>query len=199
MQEIFIKKGYWKIFELFCREKNKKIHLRELARQTKMNENSAFRFLASLEKQGILKSEKDGNLKKYFIQKNNMVYFIFSLFDIEKFNKLPLLRKNAIKYFIKELKEKPIILLLFGSTAKETFTNKSDIDLLMIVNKKIKAEDAKRYAEAQTGIKISCFQIKYNDFLKELKTQEDKVIGSAIATGYPLTNHIKFYEEYYEN
>ena len=198
MQKI-LKEGYWKILELFYKGKNKKIHLRDIARQTKMNENSASRFLFSLEKQNILKSEKDGNMKKYFIRKNNLVYSIFTLLDIEKFNKLPLLRRNAINYFFKELEKKPIILFLFGSTAKEIFTNKSDIDLLMIVNKKIKVEDAQRYAEAQTGIRISCFQIKYGAFLKELKTQEDKVVGSAITTGYPLTNHIKFYEEYYGN
>ena len=194
-----LKEGYWKILGLFYKGKDKKIHLRDIARQTKMNENSASRFLVSLEKQNILKSEKDGNLKKYSIRKNNVVYSIFMLFDIEKFNKLPLLRRNAINYFFKELEEKPLVLFLFGSTAKETFTNKSDIDLLIIVNKKIKTEDAQRYAESQTGIRISCFQIKYSAFLKELKTQEDKVIGSAVTTGYPLTNHIKFYEEYYGN
>ena len=198
MQKI-LKEGYWRILELFYKGKDKKIHLRDIARQTRMNENSASRFLNSLEKQNILKSEKDGNLKKYFIRKNNVVYSIFTLFDIEKFNKLPLLRRNAIEYFSKELKEKPIILFLFGSTAKETFTNKSDIDLLIIVNKKIKVEEAQRYADAQTGARISCFQIDYKSFLRELKTQDDKVVGSAITTGYPLTNHIKFYEEYYGN
>ena len=198
MQKI-LKEGYWRILELFYKGKDKKIHLRDIARQTRMNENSASRFLNSLEKQNILKFEKDGNLKKYFIRKNNVVYSIFTLFDIEKFNKLPLLRRNAIEYFFKELKEKPIILFLFGSTAKETFTNKSDIDLLIIVNKKIKVEEAQRYADAQTGLRISCFQIDYKSFLRELKTQDDKVVGSAITTGYPLTNHIKFYEEYYGN
>lgn len=196
MQKI-LKEGYWKILELFYKDKNKKIHLREIARKTKMNENSASRFLNSLENQGILKSEKDGNLKKYFIRKNNIVYSLFTLLDIEKFNKLPLLRRKAIDYFSKKLEEKPIILFLFGSTAKETFTNKSDIDILMIVNKKVKVEDAQRYAEAQTGIRISCFQIDYKSFLIELKTQDDKVINSAITTGYPLTNHIKFYGEFY--
>ena len=194
-----LKEGYWKILGLFYKGKDKKIHLRDIARQTKMNENSASRFLVSLEKQNILKSEKDGNLKKYSIRKNNVVYSVFMLFDIEKFNKLPLLRRNAINYFFKELEEKPLVLFLFGSTAKETFTNKSDIDLLMIVNKKINIEKAQRYVGAQTGIRISCFQIDYKSFLKELKTQEDKVIGSAVTTGYPLTNHIKFYEEYYGN
>lgn len=198
MQHI-LKEGYWKILELFYKDKDKKIHLRDIARRTKMNENSASRFLGSLEKQGILKSEKDGNLKKYSTRKNNGVYFIYTMFDIGKFNKLPILRRHAIEFFFKQLEEKPVILFLFGSTAKEIFTNKSDIDLLMIVNKKIKTEDAERYAEAQTGIRISCFQIAYKSFLKELKTQEDKVVGSAISTGYPITNHIKFYEEYYGN
>src|SRR3989344_388520 len=104
MQNI-LKEGYWKILELFYKGKDKKIHLRDIARQTKMNENSASRFLSSLEKQSILKSEKDGNLKKYFTRKNNIVYSVFALFDIEKFNKLPLLRRNAEEYFFKELKE----------------------------------------------------------------------------------------------
>ena len=194
-----LKEGYWKIFELFYKQKDKKIHLRDIARQTKMNENSASRFLKSLEEQNLLKSEKERNWKKYFIRRNKYVYLIFALFDIEKFNKLPLLRKNAIEYFYKELQEKPIILFLFGSTAKESFTNKSDIDLLMVVNKKIKVEDAQKYADAQTGLRISCIQIEYNDYMKEINSKEDKVIGSALTTGYPLTNNVKFYEEYYEN
>lgn len=197
--ENILNKGYWKILELFYKEKDKKIHLRDIARKTKMNENSASRFLNTLEKQNILKSERDANLKKYFIRKNNKVYATLSLFDIEKFNKLPISRRHAIEFFFKYLEKKPIILVLFGSTAKETFTNKSDIDLLMIVNERIKTEDAEKHVSAQTGIRISCFQINYKDFLNEIKTKNDKVIASAVNTGYPITNHIKFYEEYYGN
>ena len=47
MQEI-LKAGYWRILELFYKGKDKKIHLRDIARQTKMNENSVSRFLALL-------------------------------------------------------------------------------------------------------------------------------------------------------
>ena len=48
-----------------------------------------------------------------------------------------------------------------------------------------------------TSMKISTFQIKYKDFLFDLKMKEDKVVQSAINSGYPLINHIQYYEVLY--
>jgi len=191
--ETIIKTGYEKIMKLFFTNKQSKIHLRDIARKTNLNENSVTRFLKQLEEQEILKSEKDGNLKKYSIRKNKITFVIFTIFDIEKFEKLPNLRKNAINLFLDKLEEKPIISILFGSTAKGIFTKKSDIDLLLIANKKININEAEKYADAQTGIKINCFQINYADFIKELKIKEDNVIQSAVNSGYPLLNHLNYY------
>ena len=157
METIF-KAGCWKIIELFYHNKLAKIHLREIARRTKLNENSATRFLKLLEKIGLLKSELDGNLKKYSIVSSKRLFAIFALFDVEKFNRLPSLRKDAVVFFLKAMPEKPIIAVLFGSTAKENYTKESDIDILLVVNKKINTEKAEDYADSQTGIKISCFQ-----------------------------------------
>lgn len=190
-----LKTGYKKIINLFYADKFSKIHLRDIARKTKLNENSVSRFLNQLQKDQILKSEKDGNLKKYSIKMNSLAFSIFMVFDIQRFNKLPSIRKNAIKYFLKKLENQPIIILLFGSTAKFNFTKKSDIDILLIVNQKIKINDAENYAESQTGLKINCFQINYKNFINELKIKEDNVIQSAINSGYPLTNHLKYYLE----
>lgn len=195
--ETLLKTGHEKIMTLFYSDRHAKIHLREIARKTNLNENSATRFLKQLEQQDILHSEKDGNLKKYSIQKNISTYSLFSFFDVRRFNELPRIRKRAITCFLEKLSEKPIIAFLFGSTAKNTFSGKSDIDLLLIVNKNIKTEQAQTYAEAQTAIRISCIQIKHGDFSIELKTKQDKVIQSALNTGYPLTNHIEYYEIYY--
>jgi len=191
--ESIIKNGYERIMHLFYTDKKTKIHLRDIARKAKMNENSASIFLNQLRKDNILKAEKDGNLKKYSINKNNQVYLIFSIFDILKYEKLESKRKNAISFFLNKLQEKPLIAVLFGSTAKENHDEKSDIDLLLIVNKKIKTEKAENYSEAQTGIKISCFQITYNSFLQELKTKSDNLIQSAINTGYPILNNLNYY------
>ena len=191
-----IKTGHSKILRLFYEDKKSSFHLREIARKTKLYPNSVTRFLNQLEKEGILASQKEGNLKKYKIKKSEKLNNIFSSFDIERLNKLPLARRRAITYFLDKLSEKPVIVLLFGSTAKETFRKDSDIDLLLIVNKKIGVDKAKDYVDSQVGIKTNCFQITYDEFIKEIKLKEDKVIQSALNTGYPIFNQMLFYEVY---
>lgn len=193
METIF-KTGYLKILGLFYEDKKARIHLRDIARRAKLNENSATRFLKELEKDEILISEKDGNLKKYRIVKNKKTSYIFTFFDTERFDKLPQLRKRAVNYFLDKLSEKPIIAVLFGSTAKQIFRKDSDIDILLIVNKKIDIEKSKDYVNSQTGLRINCFQITYENFLKEIKLKQDNVIQSSLNTGYPVFNQMLFYE-----
>jgi len=192
-----LKSGYWKIMQLFYKVKSAKLHLREIARQTKLHEPSVTRFLNALEKEQILKSEKDANLKKYSLKQSKMGYLVFESFDIERFEKLPSIRKNAIKTFLDKLSEKPVFAILFGSTAKGTYKEDSDIDILIITNKKISTKEAEKETDALTAIRISTFQITYKDFLIELKMKEDKVVQSAVQSGYPLLNHIQYYEALY--
>ncbi len=183
--------------QLFYKDKTIKLHLREIARQTKLHEPSVTRFLNSLEKDQILRSEKDGNLKKYSIKQSKRTYLLLEAFDLEKFEKLPSIRKNAIKTYLDNLPEKPVFAVLFGSTAKETYKSDSDIDILIITNNKIFTENAQKETDALTAMKISTFQIIYKDFLMDLKMKEDKVVQSAIQSGYPLINHIQYYEALY--
>lgn len=190
-----MKSGCEKIIRLFYSDKNAKIHLREIARKTRLNENSATRFLLDIEKENMLVSEKDGNMKKYSILKNDITFALFALFDTERFSRLPAVRKNAISHFLNELVEKPVIAVLFGSTAKETYRNESDIDLLLVVNRKISTENAENYAESQTGMKVNAIQIAFPAFFNELRIGSDSVIKSAVSTGYPLSNHILYYRE----
>lgn len=182
---------------LFYADKTAKLHLREISRKAKLHEPSTTTFLKALEKDGILKSEKDGNQKKYCLKSNYKTCAVFQLFDLEKLNALPSIRRNAIKYFLDDLKEKPLIAFVFGSTAKGTFKENSDLDLLLITNSKINTEEAEKNAEALTGIRISTFQMRLESFSKELKLKEDPVIQSAIASGYPVLNNIYYYEVLY--
>lgn len=192
-----LKTGYDKIIRIFYKNKASRLHLREIARQTKLHGPSTTRFLDALEKDGILKSQKDGNLKKYSLIKNKQAYIIFEMFDIERFEHLTNLRKSAVARYLEKLPEKPVFAILFGSTAKGTSREDSDIDLLIITNNKIDTKIAEKEADALTSIKISTFQMRYKEFLIELKLKEDMVIQSAINTGFPIINNISYYEELY--
>ena len=187
-----INPGYKKILELLSKET---LHLREIAKKTNLNENSVYRFLNSLLNKNILTSKKIGNMKFFSLNKNKNTFLILTALAIEKQENLHHLRKTAIDTFLKNLPEQPVFTILFGSTAKGTYSSESDIDLLLITNKKINTQKPVYEANAQTGIKISVFQMNYLDFLNELKVKNEPVIQSAIKTGYPLTNHIKYYEE----
>lgn len=189
-----LNKGMLKILRIFYDNKNEKMHLREIARESKMQVQGVSRHLKELEKNKILKSQKTGNLKQYSLIKDKPAYFIFSMLDIEKIDNLPLLRKNAINDFIKKLPEPPIFAIVFGSTAKQNYRQDSDIDILIITNNKINSKVAEKEAEYNNSIKISSFQMGFNEFKKELKLKEDKVIQSALNTGIPILNHLQYYE-----
>jgi predicted nucleotidyltransferase len=192
-----LRPGMDKILSLFYSEKQAQIHLREIARQTKLNEHSATRFLKQLEQSRTLQSTIKGNQRQYTIVPTKEALAIFAHFDARRFQLLPSIRRNAIQHFLTTLKEQPVIAVLFGSTAKGNFTATSDIDMLLVVNHQISTQDAKSYAESQTGISVNTIQISHHIFKKELKLKEDAVIQSALQTGYPLTNHILYYEEFY--
>ena len=192
-----LRTGYGKIMRLFYRDRAAKLHLREIARRTGLFGPSVYRFLNSLEKDGILKSEKDGNLKKYSVRKGLRAYFLFEAFDLEKFEKLPEIRRNAVKTYLDSLPEKPVFAVLFGSTAKGTYREHSDVDVLLVTNRRINAEKAEKETNALTAMKMSTFQITYKNFLTDLKMKDDKVVQSAANSGYPLISHLQYYGTLY--
>lgn len=193
MIRTIIHKQYWSILLLFYTNHNSPLHLRNISRKINLKESATSRHLHALEKTNILKSQKEANLKKYSIKKQ-AIPEIFPLFDNEKLEGLPLIRKNAIKEYIRALSNKPLLLIVFGSTAKGTFTEESDIDLLQISANKIDPTEAKKHTEVLTGIKLQIFPILEREFYKELKLKQEPVIQAALTTGFPVFNNRYFYE-----
>lgn len=183
----------YEILRLFYINRNKPLHLRDISRQIKLNESPTTRHLNYLAKNNILKHLEDGNMKKFYINPS-LTKQVYTIFDMEKFESLPLLRKNAIRQYIAKLKEKPVFVVLFGSTAKGAAKKESDIDIIEVFNTKTNTKEARDYAEAMTGMHISAFQLVYPDFVREIKLKQDHVIQSGIETGFPVYNHYYYYE-----
>ena len=191
--ETLLKPAVYKILTLFYSNRNLPLHLREIARKTEMNESSISRHLNQMAKAGLLKTISEANLRKFYVSQKD-IPLVFPLFDGDRLGKLPLLRRNAIIYFLQKLEKTPVIAVVFGSTAKGNFRADSDLDLLLVVNGKINDVPAKNFVEAQTSIRIQTFFISENKFKKELKTKTDKVLLSAVETGFPVFNQKYYYE-----
>lgn len=190
-------KGKEKILECFYKNKFKEIYFSEILRETNLTQNTTLKHLQNLQKNHLIISTKKTGNTFYKINKiNPQIYSIFSFFDYKKLNELTSTRKRAIKEFKDKLLIKPIIILIFGSTAKKSFTKESDIDTLIVFNnnqnidKKIIND-----IEATYGINIQTFIIDYNYFKEQILKEDDKVIIHAIKTGFVISGHDYFYKE----
>ncbi|MBS3155867.1 nucleotidyltransferase domain-containing protein [Candidatus Woesearchaeota archaeon] len=189
-----LNKGKEKILECFYKNK-KEIYFSEVLRETKLTPNTTLKHLNNL-KSLIISKKTKGNTFYRINNKNPLIFPIFSYFDLKRFNELDDTRKRAILEFISNLKVKPLIALIFGSTAKKSYTKESDIDILLVFNKK-EEEDKKlkRDIESLTGMNIQTFIIDYDYFKEQLLKKEDNVIIHAVKTGFVIIGSYYFYKE----
>jgi len=190
-------KGREKILECFYSNRNKEIYFSEILRQTKLTPNTTLKHLKNLQENKLITSIKKIGHTFYKINpKNSELFAIFSYFDYKKLNNLPFARKEAINNFLDKLKIKPLVVLIFGSTAKGTFEKESDIDILLVFNKKeTENPKLKKDIEAITGMKIQTFIMDFDYFKEQILKKEDNVVVHAIKTGFVVLGHNIFYKE----
>lgn len=191
METIF-RRGIYNILKIFYENRNSKVHLRELARKTKLNENSISRFVNELTDYGVLLSFKEDSVRKFCVSAK-FLGAIFSIFDFVKLNSLPFDRKKSIEDYINQLKVKPYCLILFGSSARDQAKQDSDLDLLEITDSKIKSPNLLKNIESERGIRLQVIKLNLVDFTKAI-LEEDAVILSALNNGFPVFGKDFFYE-----
>jgi predicted nucleotidyltransferase len=189
-------KGKEKILEAFYRTCGKELYFSEILRETKLTPNTTLKHLKNLAQLNfIIINKKIGNTFYKLNSKNIQIYSLLAYFDYKRFNQLPYERKRAILEFLGKIRVRPLIALIFGSTAKGTFTKESDVDILLIYNKK-EIEDTKLKADinAVTGVKIQTFIFDFDYFKEQISKKEDSVLIHAIKTGFTFFGHDNFYE-----
>ncbi|OYT31647.1 hypothetical protein B6U93_03230 [Candidatus Woesearchaeota archaeon ex4484_78] len=163
------------------------IHKRELSKQLKLGMPSIDYALKKIE--SLLKKQKSGNQIRYSLDysKDALTPLLYNV-EYLRLSKLPAKIKLSIKDFLKELKEKPIIVVIFGSYARGNYTKSSDIDILLVYQKvenEKQIENTAKKISMRTGTKINpvyldypVFKDSFHDptkiFFKNLK--KDKII-----------------------
>ena len=150
--------------------KNRKgIHIRELARIVKTSYNNIVRNIKILEKENVIKKEKEANLVRIKLKNNPLTIAYLKQAHTENFLKLPKKVYSSINEFLNELQEKPLIFLIFGSFAKGNYSKDSDIDILLVFQKVSKQENIESTAKRvsmRTNTKLSPVYVDYESFEK---------------------------------
>lgn len=166
---------------------NPGIHKRELSKQLNLGMPSIDYGLKKISK--LLKQKKSGNQINYFLDfsKEELTPSLGTV-EHSRFEKLPAKVKLSINDFLRELKEKPIIAVIFGSYASGNYTKDSDIDILLVFQK---IEDSKsientaKKISMKTNTQLNPVYLNYNEFKESFynptkeffkKIKKDKII-----------------------
>ncbi len=185
-----------KIIDLLSRNPEKGFTINGIAKELKQFYSFVNRVVGRMAEEGIIHISKIGKAHQCSLNLNSeKARALIVLAELEKqyglynLNKrLKLILEDFISS-VKELKNKVFAIVLFGSYAKGTAAEKSDIDLLILVKKKFPVEKITREIYAKYGVEISPMLLTEKEF-KEQKNKE--IIKEIIKNHYVLSGAENF-------
>jgi predicted nucleotidyltransferase len=172
------------VISLFRKDYKTRFYLREISKLSKLPLKTCQNTLLGLENNKILKSKIEGKNKYFSLNLENIKtksYLLQSeIYQTDKFIE----KYFLFNMFLKSLKTThPII--VFGSHAKFKSNKNSDLDLLIISEKKLKL------STHLLPLKLHQINLSEKTFLKALKQKEDLIIE--IKENHIILNNHSFY------
>lgn len=179
-----------KIYKVYFENKRNSLYFNEIKELSKLSDSSLTNTLNRLVKEGLFIQEKTKSNTFYIIKDKKLFALKFSEIAIQKFNELNIGVKVPLGHFLKNISKEVYTLILFGSASKKEEQKGSDIDILVITNKKINLAPHKKEAEITSKYPLSLFYATIEQFLQN----KDDVIIQARKTGFPIYKEQNFYE-----
>ena len=180
----------YKIINYLGKNQNRGYTMHELSKRLDIPYASFYRTIESME--DLVTIEKVGKSKVITLNKQNPVIKSHLIVSSDEERKDYLQEYPIIKKIHQELDTKDTV-VLFGSYAKKTQTEKSDIDL-MIINKDGKKSISFSKYETLFRIKINPIFITKKEFKLMLKDKEENVGKQALYSHIILNNPEGFWE-----
>jgi len=153
-----------RIMEAYLGGYRKGLHVREIAKEAKISPSAASYMTRQLEGEGILRHTIEGRNKKYFINLGNPA-------SRDMLANAEIARRTATmeKYFIikklaAEVNFGSSITLLFGSFAKGTASEESDIDVMMIGKNNALENEIEKFGKLY-GKEVHAISLPEKDFM----------------------------------
>ncbi len=172
------------IISLFKGDYKARFYLREISRLTKIPLKTCQNTLINLEKDKILKSKTEGK-NKYFSLNLENIKSKSCLQQAEIYQTNLFIEKYpSFKMFLKSLKTN-VLIMVFGSFARFTANKNSDLDLLVISNKKL------NLPFHLLSFKPHLINMSEKTFLKAINQQENLI--KEIEENHIILNNLSFY------
>ena len=179
-----------KIYKAYFESKKSSLYFNEIKELSTLSDSSLTNTLNRLIKNNTLMQEKTKSNTFYKIKDRKLFALKFSEIAIQKFNELNAGIKAPLRNFLKNIPKEIYTIILFGSASRKEEKKESDIDLLIITNKKTDLTNNKKEAEITSKHPISLFQATIEQFMQN----KDEVIIQARKTGFPIYKEQNFYE-----
>ena len=149
-------------------------HLRQIAKELKMNHMTVKRALDSMVKENILNVKEEGKNNVFSIKNSLEAHNAVLSAEIYRFDKF-IKKHHELKREILELKKTPFMAVIFGSYAKETETTESDIDIF-IETGNVKIKNVVSKLNEKFSVKIGKYD-KNDLLIKEIEKNHIIVRG----------------------
>jgi|SRR3989344_4835917 len=179
-----------KIYRSYFESKKNSLYFNEIKELSKLSDSSLINTLNKLVKNGVLTKEKTKSNTFYKLKNKKLFALKFSEIAMEIFGNLNVGVKVPLRNFLRNIPKEIYTIILFGSTSKKEELKGSDIDILIISNKKVDLTINKREAEITSKHSISLFQATIDQFVQN----KDDIIIQARKTGFPICKEQNFYE-----
>ncbi len=158
----------WTVLEFFLGS-SRQIHANGLAKRLKISVSTAQGYLLGYEKEGVLEKEKTANVILYKLKETPLTLELKKAFFLSA----------ALPFVGQFMKENPFVttLALFGSHAKGTFDEKSDIDLIAICQEKKLKLDSLKNAEEKIGKETKIQSFSLQEWRNLVKKQDSFAIA----------------------
>lgn len=170
----------WKVLEFFLKTE-KEIHVKKLARELNISPQTASYYLKFYKRAGVLRGRKEANLLLYSLEDNALTRHLKIFYALDQI--YPFILRFASK-------NKLTSTVLYGSHVSGTFDENSDIDLLIISQKKALNLDELKKLERKIGkeVKIQIFSLgewinlkrKPNAFVRSVLSKHILLYGAEI-------------------
>lgn len=165
-----------KLLRLFYDYPNRNFSTKEIFVNTGVGFGYGLKCLNMLYEAGLLKIKKTGRQKRYFLNKESIFYHaIERLFQIERenFPRVSHLHRGILGEIIEKLNKETVI--VFGSVAAGTATLDSDIDLLILSERKEHVTDTLKTIEKKSKVKVQGIVIE-KEKLRELVKKKTELM-----------------------